>query len=301
MRQALFIILFLFSLNISGQILTKKVGEIQVQLIGHHFKKNSDGKLTKKKSNNKNRPFLKMYFDSTGTLLKSVSFGKHHNTDLKLTDKIKIYEYENGKLLKLIEYESDYQRNIYPYWISKFIYNKKGELVDESTYSYENDSLFFRTTYEYDLNSNKVKSIFNPTYYYQREFDSINRITVLKQIYDSKLRWDWNYKYLNNQRIGIFQTYYNDGRNHSKKEIQTYNAQGLLIETEEIYISEKGINEKTKIFYYNNGLIKRIENFESYNTQDEYEMISYSEIKIKSKINVDSNRVDRINKQIRIE
>ena len=301
MRQALFIILFLFSLNISGQILTEKVGEIEVQLIGHHFKQNSDGKLTKRKSNNRNRPFLKMYFDSTGTLLKSVSFGKHHNTDLKLTDKINIFEYENGKLSKSIEYESDYQKNIYPSWKTKYIYNKKSELVEESTYYYEKDSLFFKTTFEYDLNSNKVKSIFNPTYYYHREFDSINRISSLKQIYDSKLRWDWNYKYSNNQRIGIFQTYYNDGRKYSKKEIQTYNAQGLLIETEEIYVSEKGINEKTKIFYYNNCLIKRIEHFKSYNTQDEYEMISYSEVKIKSKIKVDLKSVERINKQISIE
>jgi hypothetical protein len=301
MRQVLFIILFLFSLNISGQILTEKVGEIEVQLIGHHFKQNSDGELTKKKSNKRNRPFLKMYFDSRGILLKSVSFGKHHNTDLKLTNNIKVYEYENGKLSKSIEYESDYQKNIYPYWKSKYIYNKKGELVDESTYYYENDSLFFRTTYEYDLNSNKVKSIFNPTYYYHREFDSINRIIAFKQIYDSKLRWDWNYKYSNNQRIGIFQTHYNDGKDYSKKEIQSYNTRGLLIETEEIYLSEKGLNEKTKIYYYNNGLIKRIQRFQSHSTQDEYEMISYSEVKIKSKIKVDSKIVEKINNQISIE
>lgn len=301
MRRALFIILFLFSLNSFGQILTEKVGEIEVQLIGHHFKLNSDGELTKKKSNKRNRPFLKMYFDSTGILLKSVSFGKHHNTDLKLTNNIKVLEHENGKLSKSIEYESDYQKNIYPYWKSKYIYNKKGELVDESTYYYEKDSLFFKTTYEYDLSSNKVKSIFNPTYYYHREFDSINRITALKQIYDSKLRWDWNYKYSNSQRIGIFQTYYNDGKDYSKKEIQTYNTQGLLIETEEIYVSEKGLNEKTKIYYYNNGLIKRIERFQSHSIQDEYEIISYSEVKIKSKIKVDSKIVEKINKQISIE
>nr|WP_315245825.1 hypothetical protein [uncultured Flavobacterium sp.] len=301
MKQTLFIILFLFSLNIFGQKLTEKIGEIEVQLIGHRFKQNSDGELTNKKTNKKNRPFSKMYFDSTGILLKSVSFGKHHNTDLRLTNKINVFEYTNSKLSKSVEYESDYENIVYPYYKSKYIYNKKDELIDESTYYYKTDSLFFRTTYEYDLNSNKVKSIFNPTYYYYREFDSINRVIVLKQIYDSKLRWDWNYKYSNNQRIGIFQTYYNDGKDYSKKEIQTYNIQGLLIETEEIYVSISGVNEKTKIYYYNNGLIKRIERFQSYSTQNEYEMISYSEVKIKSKIKVDSEIAERINKQINIK
>jgi hypothetical protein len=301
MKQTLFIIIFLFSLNIFGQKLTEKIGEIEVQLIGHRFKQNSDGELTNKKTNKKNRPFSKMYFDSTGILLKSISFGKHHNTDLRLTNKINVFEYTNGKLSKSVEYESDYEKNIYPYYKSKYIYNKKDELIDESTYYFKTDSLFFRTTYEYDLNSNKVKSIFNPTYYYHQEFDSINRITNLKQIYDSKLRWDWNYKYSNSQRIGIFQTHYNDGKDYSKKEIKTYNTQDLLIETEEIYLSEKGLNEKTKIYYYNNGLIKRIERFLSHSTQDEYEMISYSEVKIKSKIKVDSKIVEKINKQISTE
>ena len=45
--------------------------------------------------------------------------------------------------------------------------------------------------------------------------------------------------------------------------------------------------------------IGAIKPFVSY--QDEYEMISYSEVKIKSKIKVDLKSVERINKQISIE
>ena len=67
----------------------------------------------------------------------SISFGKQHNSDLRLTDKINVFTYENGKLVKSIEYESDYEKVVYPYWKSKYLYNIKGELIDESTYYYE--------------------------------------------------------------------------------------------------------------------------------------------------------------------
>lgn len=289
------------TLNLFGQKLTEKNGGIEIQLIRHNFKMNSDGERTKRKTNRSNRPYLKMHFDSIGTLLKSESFGKHHNTDLRLTDKINVYSYDNGKLTKSIKYESDYKKHIYPYWESKYIYNIKGQLINESTYYYETDSLLFQNTYEYDLNSNKVKSIFNQTYYYQREFDSLNRLTTLKQIYDSKLRWDWNYIYSDNKRIGIFQTYYKDGKDYSKKEIQTFNNQDLLIETEEMHVSNSGLDKKTKIYYFENGLIKGIEHYQSYNSDDGYEMTSYSDVKVKSKIKIDSQIAERINEQIIID
>ena len=295
--------IFIFFLTIAsfsfGQDLTEKVGEIEVQLIYHYFKTDSYNKPTKKRTNRKNRPHTKMYFDSKGILLKKIGFGKHHNTDLRLTDYIEVYKYDNKKLAQSIKYESDYQKHIYPYWRTEFIYNKKGQLIDDSMFYYQTDSLFHKTTYEYDLNSNKIKSLFNPTYYYQRDFDSINRITSLKQIYDSKLRWEWNYKYFDNQRIGIFQTHYNDGKDYSKKEIQTFNENGLLIETEEKYVTRSGSEEKVKIFYDKNGIISKIEQYETYGS--EYVFVSYTDIKIKSKLKLNSNIVEKINEQIEIE
>lgn len=299
MTRTILIILVLFSTNLFSQNLTEKVGEIEVQLIYHYFKTDSYNKPTKKKTNKKNRPHTKMYLNSNGDLLKKIGFGKHHNTDLKLTDYIEVYKYDNEKLIQSIKYESDYQKHIYPYWRTEYVYNGKGQLMDESTYYYKTDSLFFKTTYEYDLKSNETKSIFNPTYYYQREFDSINRITTLKQIYDSKLRWEWNYKYSNNQRIGIFQTYYNDGKDYSKKEIQTFNDNGLLIETEEKYISKDGLAQKVKFYYDKNGIISKIEQYETYG--NEYEFVSFTEIKVKSNLELNSNIVKKINEQIEME
>lgn len=301
MKKTLFILFLIISSFSFGQSLSKKVGEIEVQLIRHYFKRNSDYELTKRKSNRRNRPFAKMYFDSSGVLLKKIGFGKHHNTDLRLTDKIDVYHYSNNRLTESITYESDYEKNVYPYWKSKFIYNDKGQLIDDSRYYYKTDSLTHKTTFKYDSNSNKIKSIFNQTYYYQREFNSINKITSLKQIYDNKLRWDWIYTYYDNKRIGIFQTYYNNGKDYSKKEILTFNTKGLLIESEEKHITKSGLDQKTKLFYNDNGIVIKIEQYESHGFEEGYELVSYIKIKTKSKVKIDFRIAKNINEQIEIE
>lgn len=302
MKKTLFIYFLLLSSFSFGQNLKKKIGDIEIQLIGHFYKRNSDYVLTKRKTNNAKRPSVKLFFDSKGNLLKKIKFGTNHNSSLKLIGEIELYNYSNSYQTSSLQYYSDCycEKNIEPYFKSKFAYNKSGELIEESTYYQANDSLFSRITYDYDLDSNNTKTVFSPTHYYKREFDSLNRITSLKQIYDNKTRWEWNYTYPNNKRIGIFQTYYNDGKDYSKKEIQTYNNLNLLVETEEVQISKSGLDEKTKIYYYNNGLIKKIEHFRSHSMQEGYEMTSYYNIKIKSKIKVDAQIAKRINEQINI-
>jgi hypothetical protein len=299
--QKIFILYFsVIYLTSFSQDLTKDSGVIEVKLISQNYKRNADDVLTKRKTNRKKRPYQIMYLDSTGTLLKSVSFGKHHNTDLRMTDKIKTYQYDEEKLTESIEYESDYQKNVYPYWKTKYLYNHKNQLIDESRYHIQTDSVYDRTTYEYDLRSNLIKSFFDPTYYYQREYDSVNRITSLQQIYDSKLRWDWNYTYKSNQRIGIFQTYYNDGENHAKAEIKTYNRNSQLIECEEKYTTKLESGNKIKVYYDNNGLIEKVEYFETYDYVQGYEMIGYKQVKIKTKLDLDIKLSERINERIDI-
>lgn len=302
MKKTLFIYFLILSSFSFGQNLKKKIGDIEIQLIGHFYKRNSDYELTKRKTNNLNRPSKKLFFDSQGNLLKIIKFGTNHNSSLKLIGNIEVFNYSKDNLISSLQYYSDCycEKQIEPYYKTNYTYNNKGQLIDESTYYFNTDSLTFKTTFEYDKNLNNIKSIFNPTYYYQREFDSLNRITSLKQIYDNNLRWEWNYSYAKNKRIGIFQTYYNDGKDYSKKELQTYNNLNLLVETEEVQISKSGLDEKIKIYYYDNGVIKRIEYFQSHSLQDEYRMISYYAIKIKSKIKFDSEVAKRINEQIDI-
>lgn len=288
------------SLNLFGQKPTEKVGEIEVKLIGHNFKRNSDYELTKKKTNRKNRPYLRMYFDSNGTLLKSIGFGKHHYTDLRLIDRINIYKYDkNGLKSKIDIWETDYDKNLsYRFYKKYDLDDTKSKILSEKMYEIESDTIYTQTDYWYNEKGEYQGIIFDSTYYYKREYNEKKQLVNLQQIYDGKLRWEWSYSYSDNKRIGIFQTFYNDGKDYSKKEIRTYDKLGRLIEIEELYITKNGMEEKTKIYYGKNGVIERIEEYESYNREGGYDFVSYQEVKVKGKIIVDSEIAKRINEQI---
>ena len=60
-----YLLLFIFYTSfIYSQKLTEKVGEIEIKAINHHYKYDSDFKLTKRKNNKWNRPYAKIYFDN---------------------------------------------------------------------------------------------------------------------------------------------------------------------------------------------------------------------------------------------
>ena len=142
------------SLNLFGQKPTEKVGEIEVELVGHNFKRNSDYELTKKKTNRKNRPFSKMYFDSNGILLKSISFGKHHNTDLRLLNQINIYTYDsNGLKTKVDIWETDYDKNLsYQFYKKYDLDSTKSKIFSEKMYEIKSDTIYTHTDYWYNKN-----------------------------------------------------------------------------------------------------------------------------------------------------
>lgn len=288
------------SLNLFGQKPTEKVGEIEVELIGHNFKRNSDYELTKKKTNRKNRPYLRMYFDSNGNLLKSIGYGKHHNTDLRLIDRINIYKYDkNGLKSKIDIWETDYDKNLsYQFYKKYDLDDTKSKILSEKIYEIESDTIYTQTDYWYNEKGEYQGIIFDSTYYYKREYNEKKQLVNLQQIYDGKLRWEWSYSYSDNERIGIFQTFYNDGKDYSKKEIRTYDKLGRWIEIEELQITKDGMEEKTKIYYGKNGVIDRIEEYDSYNREDGYEFVLCQEVKVKSKVIVDSQIAERINEQI---
>ncbi|MGL1888801.1 MAG: hypothetical protein OCD76_19980 [Reichenbachiella sp.] len=277
MRKSIYIILILsVANNLSAQNYDDTVGSLHLSLTRHEIKYDKEGLPTKKITNSKNRPYLKIDFDSRGTTLKKESYGKHHNTDLRLTDMIEIFSYKDDKLVESIEHESDYESNVFPKFRTKYTYNDSSQLVDESTYYFKSDSLFFRTTFEYDIRDNRTRSIFNPSYYYLREFDSLNQLISLKQIHENKVRWKWVYSYTDTTRTGEFQTFYTDGKNNPKKEIRRFIGTQLL-EVEEIGI----IHTLKKFYYYENGQIKRIS---EYRKRTYYEM-SPSEIKLTEEVN----------------
>ena len=300
MKQTLFLISIFLSLNLFGQKPTEKVEEIEIKLIGHNFKRNSDHELTKKQTNRKNRPYLKMYFNSNGYLLKSIGFGKHHNTDLRLVDRINIYEYDNNGLKSKIDiWETDYDKNLsYRFYKKYDLDSTKSKILSEKMYEIESDTIYTQTDYWYNEKGEYQGIIFDSTYYYKRKYNEKKQLVNHQQIYDGKLRWEWNYSYSDNKRIGIFQTYYNDGKDYSKKEIRTYDNLGRLTEIEELQLTKDGLEEKTKFYYSKNGIVEKIEVYDSYNREDGYELISYLEIKVKSKVIVDSLIAKKINEQI---
>jgi hypothetical protein len=303
MKQTLFLISFFLTLNLFGQKPAEKVGEIEVELIGHNFKRNSDYELTKKKTNRKNRPFLKMYFDSNGTLIKSINFGKHHNTDLRLLNQINIYNYNsNGLKSKIDIWETDYDKNLSHKYYKKFdLDSTKTKIVSQKMYEVESDTIFTQKDYWFNEKGQYQGEFFDSNYYYRREYNNKNKLIKLQQIYNGELNWETNYSYSDNQRVGIFQTYYNDGKDYSKEEIRTYDKKGRLIEIEELQITRDGLENKIKIYYDKDGVIEKIEEYDSYNREDGYELVSYRKVIVKSQAKVDSIISEKINEQIRPE
>lgn len=300
MKQTLLLISIIFTLNLFGQKPTEKVGEIEVELIRHNFKRNSDYELTKKKTNRKNRPYLKMYYDSNGNLLKSIGFGKHHNTDLRFVDRINIYKYDrNGLKSKIDIWETDYDKNLSYRFYKRFdLDSTKSNILSEKMYEVESDTIYTQTDYWYNEKGEYQGVFYDSTYYYKREYDENEKLIKLQQVYNGKLNWETNYSYSNNQRIGVFQTNYNDGKDYSTKEIRTYDNLGRLIEIEELHLTIDGLEEKTKFYYSKNGIVEKIEEYDSYNRKDGYELISYRKIKVKSKVIIDSLIAKKINEQI---
>ena len=300
MNKTIFITFLMISSFLFGQKPAEKVGEIEVQLIRHFFKRNADYELTKKKTNRKNRPYLKMYFDSNGSLLKSIGFGKHHNNDLRLIDRIHIYNYDkNGIKSKIDVWETDYDKNIsYQYYIKFDLDSTKSKIISEKMYEIESDTILTQTDYLYNEKGEYQGVIFDSTYYYQRKYNDKNQLVSLQQIHDSKLRWEWKYSYSDNKRIGIFQTYYNDGEDYSKKEILTYDELGRTIEIEKLQITKDGLETKFKVYYDKDGIIDKIEVYESYNPENGYGFVSYKEVKVKSKVSIDTSTAEKINELI---
>ncbi|WP_452231313.1 hypothetical protein [Lacinutrix sp. MEBiC02595] len=258
--------------------------------------------MTKRKTNKRNRPSSKMYFDSKGNLLKSINYGKYHNTDLRLLNQIRLLEYdEKGNKAKENIWGTDYEKNLTHNYYKVFDLDKNNNIILEKVYDKTSDTLYNKTAYWYSKKGEYQGVKFDSTYYYKREYNKDGKLINLSQIYDGKLRWDCKYNYTKNQRIGIFQTYYNDGKDYSQKEIRTYDKEGRLIEIKESQITKDGLEELTNINYDKNGIIKRIEEYESYNREDEFELVSYLEIKVKSKVVIDTLTAERINEQIRTE
>jgi hypothetical protein len=300
MKKLILGILIFLNLQVFAQQINGNVGEIEVSIIYHTYKRNAKNEITKRIDNKRNRPKYKIYFDANGKHLKEIAFGKHHNTDLRLIDYIKLFEYKYDKVIEILEYESDYQENISLHWKTILEYDKNDKLIKKLQH-FIPDSSIVKTSYEYNEALQIKKTFFDSTYSLIETYDSLNRIESYSQIYDNELRWKWDYEYSNFMRIGNFKTYYKDNRNHTKQEIKKY-LKDRIVEKEERYTSGGlGIKKKNKIYYSDNGIISKVEFYDSYSSERDYKLVALLNVKYKTKVDLTEESISSINDYIQNE
>ncbi|TRW22411.1 hypothetical protein FMM05_18075 [Flavobacterium zepuense] len=294
------IIIIMLSLQcLYGQNAPKKEGEIVVKIIGHYFKTDEDNKITKKISNRANRPSTVFYLDKNGRLLEKLGYAKPHSNDLKRIDNFTTYQYNNLNLLvKEIKFYTDGEKTFYRGYESTYNYNDNNKPIEELKNLHFGDSVSKKINYEYDQNGNKTKTIFESGYYLERLYDSTNRLKIKRQVYKNQLTWEYIYTYTDSTRIGNFTTYHGDGEDYTKDEIVRYNNDNQIIEREEIYTNENGLDTKYKYFYSKEGLFEKTEYYERFlSHQKDYHIVSYTIIKTDGlSTNRDKTVVAMINK-----
>lgn len=247
----------------------KKIGAFAITGTGYSFnEKNKKRKISKSK----------FYFDEYGKILEKIEYGKHHYNKLKVIGKIEQFYYDNEKLVLSKSYNSYCKSCEYYQFYTKYEYNKDQILITEKTYRSLNDSLSMEV--KHVDKSNIKETHFGESTFYQYIYDSENRLTQLNQVFEEtkKIRWQYIYEYLDSCRIGNFQTYYGDGKENSKKEIECFDSQKRLTSKEIID------NYKTKVIYAysKKGILKEIKEYQSL-SNSEYKLSYILKLEFKGK------------------
>lgn len=276
------LILLLFSFfNSYSQKIEKKIGDFRIT-------KESFFVENKKKINKSD-----FYFDKSGKILEKIKFGRHHYNKLNIIGEIEQYFYSDNNLFLSKRYVSSCRNCSFSLYLSKYNYNDN-KLIHKNVYRGESDTLFMSLDYKYKPNAKEIHS--NSSTYIENKYDNKNRITEQSQIFEDtkKVRWKKKFVYAINFQVNKFETYYGDGDENTEVEIIEYDSQKRII-------SKEVIREKSKTFFHYyyapNGIIKKIEESESYN--DKYELKYTTNFKIKKRDkSIDSLTVDKINSQL---
>nr|WP_321222929.1 hypothetical protein [uncultured Psychroserpens sp.] len=278
------IILILFLINFSksnSQIIAKKIGDIKITEIGYSInEKNKRKKISKSE----------FYFDNSGNILEAISYGRHHYNKLNVVGTINQFYYKDGKLVMSKKYKSSCKSCEFYSLYTKYDYDFNDRLIVENKYYEEDDSLSASIKYIHTQNTKETHQ--DTSTYLQEVYDSENKIIELNQRFEDtkKIRWQYLYDYIDNCRIGNFQTYYEDGDQNSKKEIYCYDSEKRLISKEIIS------NYKTKIeySYSDKGFVNEVKEFQCFDESDNYEL-KYI-IKFKIKLRIDKSKIEILKK-----
>jgi len=281
MKQIVLIIFLIAFSNIYSQKIEKKIGTYKITKVGFFFSnKNMKSKIHKSE----------FYFDDFGKILEKIKYGRHHYNNLNIIGEIEQFNYDKDKLELSKNYASSCKSCEYDYFYTKYIYDKNSDLINENSYYGQNDSLFMSINYVDKPNIRDTH--FNQSTFYQKIYDSENRIIQLNQIFEDtkKIRWQYLYEYIDNCKIGNFQTYYGDGKENSKREIECFNLQNRIISKEII------ASYRIKFFYkyYKDGLIKEIKKYHSF-SDGEYKLESIIKFKIYKTAKLNGEVIRKIN------
>ena len=253
-----YIIFFLSITQLFSQKIEKRIGDFKITISTYRFedskKKNKIGKE-------------EIYFDSLGKTQEKIKYGRHHYNKLNIIGSIEQFQYENEQLIFSKRYISYCKSCQFNELYTKYKYNNNNELISENTFSKENDSIFMSFEYR---RKEKITEIHSDKYtYIQRVYDDDSKLIELNQIFEdsNKIRWQYIYKYGENFKEANFQTYYGDGKDHSKKEIENFDSQNRIVSKEII----SNYNIKLVFTYSKNGLLNEIKEYNSH-SNGEYKL-----------------------------
>ena len=214
-------------------------------------------------------------FDKKGRLVTEIEFGFHHNRNLNLVGNVRSYLYQKNKLISEKSYSSgiDYQNNKVLFY-SNYDYDKSKLITKYDNYS--------TSIYSYDLKNKIIEWIVNwnsTNRKYFKKYDNDNNILeegeynnwLKKYIRKGDTLNIINSKY-NNPKIGdtaknLINQVYKKGKLVFKKEDNEYFEQYIYSKNEQlksIFTTkyEKKVTEfKYEMYYYSNGIIQKIEQF----------------------------------------
>jgi len=269
--KRIILIIFLFSFSkIYSQKIEKQIGSYKITKVGFFY-----GDKKKKRKISKSE----YYFDDSGKIIEKIKYGRHHYNKLNIIGEIEQFFYTNDKLELSKSYSSSCKSCDFFSLYSKYNYDNGNNLISENTYYQKNDSLFMPITYIYK--SNIKETHFGKSTYYEKVSDSTNRIVELNQRYENTkiIRWQHQYKYIDNFTIGIFQTFYNDKTDRTEVEIKAYDDyEKRLISIEKIGI----LKIKTDYIYSKDGFISKIKEYKL-NMNGKYELEYLIKFKIEKK------------------
>lgn len=267
----LIVILFLLTTSkFYSQKIEREVGDFKIIKEVFHFNENDKKKKTSKSE---------FYFDAFGKIIEKVSYGKPHYGKLDAIGEIEQFVYSENRLESSKKYVSECFTCGYYLYYSKFSYDENGKLLNEKRFRGQNDSLFMTTTYVHKPNYSETH--FNTTTYYQKKYNSENKIIELNQVFEetNKIRWQYLFEYSNNCKKGKFQTYYGDGKENSKTETECFDSDERIISKEIIALY------KTKItyLYSESKILNEIREYESSNENENYKLKRLTKIKVNRK------------------